>query len=105
MELKNMVALVSRTGRHLQRYERGCRQVVGFVKHPSLSLSLSRDHPTYLHATMTFFNLLVHLQFSLGISFFPFSYLRNFFILLKCCRFLVWACVMLMVVEAFKVAF
>ena len=76
MELKNMVALVSRTGRHLQRYERGCRQVVGFVKHPSislsLSLSLSRDHPTYLHATMNFFILLVHLQFSLGISFFRF---------------------------------
>ncbi|XP_027179272.1 nudix hydrolase 18, mitochondrial-like [Coffea eugenioides] len=31
MELKNMVALVSRTGRHLQRYERGCRQVVGCI--------------------------------------------------------------------------
>lgn len=31
MELKNMVALVSRTGRHLQRYEKGCRQVVGCI--------------------------------------------------------------------------
>ncbi|KAI5648095.1 hypothetical protein M9H77_34100 [Catharanthus roseus] len=31
MELKNMVALVSRTGRHLQRYNKGCRQVVGCI--------------------------------------------------------------------------
>ncbi|KAA8530678.1 hypothetical protein F0562_005388 [Nyssa sinensis] len=31
MELKNMVALVSRTGRHLQRYNKGHRQVVGCI--------------------------------------------------------------------------
>uniref|UniRef100_A0A5B7AUX9 Nudix hydrolase domain-containing protein n=1 Tax=Davidia involucrata TaxID=16924 RepID=A0A5B7AUX9_DAVIN len=31
MELKNMVTLVSRTGRHLQRYNKGCRQVVGCI--------------------------------------------------------------------------
>lgn len=36
---ENMVALVSRTGRHLQRYSKGRRQVVGFVS--SLSLSLN----------------------------------------------------------------
>lgn len=30
MELENMVALVSRTGRHLQRYDNGRRQVVGY---------------------------------------------------------------------------
>lgn len=42
MELKNMVALVSRTGRHMQRYNiLGHRQVVGSV---SLSLSLSVSH-------------------------------------------------------------
>ena len=29
VEIGNMVSLVSRTGRHLQRYDRGCRQVVG----------------------------------------------------------------------------
>lgn len=34
---ENAVALVSRTGRELQRYRKGRRQVVGFV---SLSLSL-----------------------------------------------------------------
>lgn len=35
-QLENMISLVSpRTGRHLQRYEKGCRQVVGCV---SLSL-------------------------------------------------------------------
>lgn len=28
---EDMVALVSRTGRHLQRYSKGRRQVVGFV--------------------------------------------------------------------------
>jgi hypothetical protein len=38
-QLENMMCLVSpRTGRHLQRYEKGCRQVVGCV---SLYLSLS----------------------------------------------------------------
>nr|GMD56371.1 nudix hydrolase 18, mitochondrial-like [Ipomoea batatas] len=31
MELENMVALVSRTGRHLQRYDNGRRQVVGCI--------------------------------------------------------------------------
>ncbi|KAA8547694.1 hypothetical protein F0562_004123 [Nyssa sinensis] len=31
MELENMVALVSRTGRHLQLYKEGCRQVVGCI--------------------------------------------------------------------------
>ncbi|KAL3525025.1 hypothetical protein ACH5RR_013397 [Cinchona calisaya] len=31
MEVKNMVALVSRTGRHLQRYDKGCRLVVGCI--------------------------------------------------------------------------
>ncbi|XP_050376339.1 nudix hydrolase 18, mitochondrial-like isoform X1 [Argentina anserina] len=31
MQLENMVSLVSRTGRHLQRYEKGCRQVVGCI--------------------------------------------------------------------------
>jgi len=36
-QLENMMCLVSsRTGRHLQRYEQGCRQVVGCV---SVSLS------------------------------------------------------------------
>jgi len=36
-QLENMMCLVSpRTGRHLQRYEQGCRQVVGCV---SLSFS------------------------------------------------------------------
>lgn len=38
-QLENMMCLVSpRTGRHLQRYEQGCRQVVGCV-----SLSFSCD--------------------------------------------------------------
>lgn len=31
MQLENMVSLVSRTGRHLQRYDKGCRQVVGCI--------------------------------------------------------------------------
>ncbi|CAH9083494.1 unnamed protein product [Cuscuta europaea] len=31
MEFENMVALVSRTGRHLQRYDNGRRQVVGCI--------------------------------------------------------------------------
>ncbi|KAL3527448.1 hypothetical protein ACH5RR_012104 [Cinchona calisaya] len=31
MELKNMLTVVSRTGRHLQRYDKGCRQVVGCI--------------------------------------------------------------------------
>lgn len=35
---ENMVALVSRTGRHLQRYYKGRRQVVGLVLFLSLSL-------------------------------------------------------------------
>ncbi|OAY46484.1 nudix hydrolase 18, mitochondrial [Manihot esculenta] len=30
-QLEKIVALVSRTGRHLQRYDKGCRQVVGCV--------------------------------------------------------------------------
>ncbi|KAK4749137.1 hypothetical protein SAY87_026586 [Trapa incisa] len=31
VEIGEMVSLVSRTGRHLQRYEKGCRQVVGCI--------------------------------------------------------------------------
>lgn len=31
MELKDMMVLVSRSGRHLQRYNNGRRQVVGYV--------------------------------------------------------------------------
>ncbi|KAJ7975272.1 Nudix hydrolase mitochondrial-like [Quillaja saponaria] len=31
MHIENMMSLVSRTGRHLQRYEKGCRQVVGCI--------------------------------------------------------------------------
>ncbi|KDP34747.1 hypothetical protein JCGZ_11901 [Jatropha curcas] len=30
-QFEKMVSLVSRTGRHLQRYDRGCRQVVGCI--------------------------------------------------------------------------
>ncbi|XP_054788016.1 nudix hydrolase 18, mitochondrial-like [Prosopis cineraria] len=30
-QLENMMCLVSRTGRHLQRYDKGCRQVVGCI--------------------------------------------------------------------------
>ncbi|KAK4280665.1 hypothetical protein QN277_012261 [Acacia crassicarpa] len=30
-QLENMMCLVSRTGRHLQRYDRGCRLVVGCI--------------------------------------------------------------------------
>ncbi|XP_021801021.1 nudix hydrolase 18, mitochondrial-like [Prunus avium] len=31
MQLENVVSLVSRTGRHLQRYDKDCRQVVGCI--------------------------------------------------------------------------
>jgi diphosphoinositol-polyphosphate diphosphatase len=31
MQFGNMVSLVSRTGRHLQRYDKGCREVVGCI--------------------------------------------------------------------------
>ncbi|KAM1026607.1 hypothetical protein ACFX2J_039394 [Malus domestica] len=31
MQIENMVSLVSRTGRQFQRYEKGCRQVVGCI--------------------------------------------------------------------------
>ncbi|KAJ9141568.1 hypothetical protein P3X46_032091 [Hevea brasiliensis] len=30
-QFENMISLVSRTGRHLQRYNKGCRQVVGCI--------------------------------------------------------------------------
>lgn len=42
-QLENMMSLISpRTGRHLQRYDNGCRQVVGCVSLPSSSgLSVS----------------------------------------------------------------
>ncbi|CAL2262460.1 unnamed protein product [Prunus armeniaca] len=31
MQIQDVVSLVSRTGRHMQRYDKGCRQVVGCV--------------------------------------------------------------------------
>ena len=40
MSQENIVALVSRTGRHLQRYNKGRRQVVGLVLFVPLSLKL-----------------------------------------------------------------
>lgn len=36
---KSMVSMVSRSGRHLQRYDEGCRQVVGYALFFILSLS------------------------------------------------------------------
>lgn len=40
-QLENMMSLVSpRTGRHLQRYDQGCRQVVGCVFVPSYAFFL-----------------------------------------------------------------
>ncbi|XP_008240121.1 PREDICTED: nudix hydrolase 17, mitochondrial-like [Prunus mume] len=31
MQIEDVVSLVSRTGRHMQRYDKGCRQVVGCI--------------------------------------------------------------------------
>ncbi|KAJ7970252.1 Nudix hydrolase mitochondrial-like [Quillaja saponaria] len=39
-QLENMVSLVSRTGRNLQRYEKGCRQVVGCIPYRYRSTTL-----------------------------------------------------------------
>jgi hypothetical protein len=42
---ENVVALVSRTGRDLQRYRKGRRQVVGFVS--SLQITIFVKHCFY----------------------------------------------------------
>jgi len=39
VQMENMMTLVARTGRHLQRYEKGCRQVVGCIPYRYRSAS------------------------------------------------------------------
>ncbi|XP_009360054.1 nudix hydrolase 17, mitochondrial [Pyrus x bretschneideri] len=43
MQIENMVSLVSRTGRQFQRYEEGCRQVVGCIPYRYREKQTSSD--------------------------------------------------------------
>lgn len=51
---ENVVALVSRTGRELQRYRKGRRQVVGFVYSLSSLLLIHVSKSTYQKKTFFF---------------------------------------------------
>ncbi|KAF7813505.1 nudix hydrolase 18, mitochondrial-like [Senna tora] len=43
-QLEDMVSLVSRTGRHLQRYDEGCRQVVGCIPYRYRRTNVDGSH-------------------------------------------------------------
>ncbi|KAK4747150.1 hypothetical protein SAY87_026187 [Trapa incisa] len=46
-QIEEMVSLVSRTGRHLQRYDKGCRQVVGCIPYRYRKSNASEGKATW----------------------------------------------------------
>lgn len=58
---ENMVTLVSRTGRHLQRYNKGRRQVVGFVSH--LNICIFIFHVIFLSSNFEFWEAVKSIPF------------------------------------------